>query len=55
MYKYLAMLLAFGLVACQPATESAPDMAAEVEADDAPAAVEENRLASVLSAQPEDV
>jgi len=55
MYKYFAMLLAFGLVACQPATESAPDMAAEVEADDAPAAVEEDRLASVLSAQPEDV
>ena len=55
MYKYFAMLLAFGLVACQPATESAPDMETDVEADDAPAAVEENRLASVLSAQPEDV
>ena len=55
MYKYLAMLLAFGLVACQPATESAPETVAEVEADNAPAAVEEDRLASVLSAQPEDV
>lgn len=55
MSKYLATLLAFGLVACQPATESAPEKAPEVEADNAPAAVEEDRLASVLSAQPEDV
>lgn len=55
MSKYLATLLAFGLVACQPATESAPEKAAEVEADNAPAAVEEDRLSTVLSAQPEDV
>jgi predicted methyltransferase len=55
MYKYLAMLLAFGLVACQPATESAPENTAEVEANIAPAVVEEDRLARVLSAQPEDV
>jgi len=55
MYKYLAMMLAIGLAACQPATESVPEKAAEIEASNETAAVEEDRLASVLSAQPEDV
>lgn len=55
MHKYIAALLAFGLVACQPATESAPESTADVDETVTPAAVEEDRLAKVLSAQPDEV
>jgi len=51
MYRIIALLLAFGLAACQPATESTPDNAAPAAAP----AVEENRLADVLDARPEDM
>ena len=64
MYKPIAILLALGLVACQPATESAPEPSAEVDApartaeieeSAVPAAEEQDRLSRVLAAQPEDV
>lgn len=57
MYKYIALLLAFAIAACQPATESAPEPVAEAASEEAAAmpATEENRLAAVLDAQPEDM
>lgn len=64
MHKHITVLLALGLAACQPATESAPEPAVEVDAPAAaaeieesvvPAAEEQDRLARVLDAQPEDV
>ena len=64
MDKLIAILLAFGLVACQPATESPPEPAAEFDATEAeaeieesntPAGFEQDRLARVLVAQPEDM
>lgn len=55
MYKYIATLLAFGLVACQPATESAPESTADVDESVTPTAVEDDRLSKVLSAQPDEV
>lgn len=55
MYKYLIILLALAVTACQPANKSAPEQAAEVATKDTAAAVEEDRLAAVLAAQPEDV
>lgn len=54
MHKYLAILLAFGLVACQPATESRPEPGGAVETNDFAVALEQDRLARVLSAQPEE-
>ena len=58
MYKFIALLLAISLSACQPKTESttepAPQAATVDTAVEAPAA-EENRLAAVLDAQPEEV
>ncbi len=54
MHKYIVVFLAVALAACQPASESQTDSAAEKIAGDAPA--EENtRLLTVLDAQPEDV
>jgi predicted methyltransferase len=58
MYKTLAILLAFALAACQPATESAPEPATESVAEESAAAtpaVEEDRLATVLGGRPEDM
>ncbi len=64
MYKPIAILLAFGLAGCQPATESpsepavevdAPEPATEIEERDARAAEAQGRLARVLDAQAEDV
>ena len=58
MYKFIALLLAISLSACQPKTESttepAPQAATVDTTVEAPAA-EENRLAAVLDAQPEEV
>lgn len=54
MHKYIAALLVLGFAACQPATESEPESAAEAMATPAPPA-ENSRLAIVLDAQPEDV
>ncbi len=54
MHKYIVVFLAVALAACQPASESQTDSAAEKIAGDAPA--EENTpLLTVLDAQPEDV
>lgn len=57
MHKYVAILLACSVAACQPATESAPEEAADAAAKDAApvAKTEEDRLTAVLAAQPEDV
>lgn len=55
MYKYLIPLLIFGLSACQPASESTPEPAAAVATEKAAVEIEEDRLAAVLAAQPEDV
>lgn len=57
MKRTISLLLAFGLVACQPATDESTDASAENPANPAnmePAA-DQNRLAAVLDAQPEDV
>lgn len=58
MYKYIVLLLAISLSACQPKSESttepAPEAATVDTAVEAPVA-EENRLAAVLDAQPEEV
>jgi predicted methyltransferase len=58
MYKFSIVLLAFGLVACQPDAEpnSALEEAAEVDVatEAVPAAIEEDRLARVLDAQPDE-
>ncbi len=52
MQKYIVMLMAFLVAACQPANESAPE-AAVAAAEETPAPVEEqDRLAAVLDAQP---
>jgi len=48
MRRIIAVLLAFGLVACQPATESSTESSTE-------SAGEDDRLATVLESQPEDV
>ena len=61
MNKYLVLLLASALAACQPSTETTPETAAAPEtatepADTAdPAPAEADRLAAILSAQPEEV
>ncbi len=58
MYKTITLILAFALGACQPATESTPGSATDAAAEETAAAVsavEEDRLAAVLDAQPEDV
>jgi len=54
MYKYIVILAAFTIAACQPATESAPQPAVESAAKEAPA-VEQDRLASVLAVLPEEM
>ncbi len=54
MKKIIAVLLTFALAACQPATESATEVVDENTPTAAPA-VEENRLAAVLNALPEDM
>lgn len=54
MKRKISLLLAFGLVACQPATDESTDASAENPANMEPAA-DQNRLAAVLDAQPEDV
>ena len=58
MHKYIVLLLAVALAACQPASESTPEPAAESAAEEpaseAPAA-EEDSLAALLDAQPDDV
>lgn len=58
MYKYIVLLLAISLSACQPKSESttepAPEVATVDTAVEAPV-TEENRLAAVLDAQPEAV
>ena len=54
MQKYIAVLLALAVVACQPSTESAPEPAAEETTEPAAAAVEQDRLAAVLDAQPDE-
>lgn len=58
MVKTIALLLTLALVACQPATESTTEPVPEATADDVTIesrAVEANRLAAVLDAQPENV
>jgi predicted methyltransferase len=58
MVRTIALILALGLASCQPAAESTSDSptgAGAEETADAVAAVEEERLAAVLNAQPEDV
>ena len=54
MSRYLALLSALFLVACQPAEDevAAPEPAAEVAADNSAAA---EALAAVLDAQPDEV
>ena len=54
MHKYIVLLMALPLVACQPATESQTESAAEKPATATPVK-EASRLAMVLDAQPEDV
>ena len=54
MHKYIVLLLAVTLAACQPATESQTDAAADKPAT-AAQAKEDSRLTRVLDAQPEDV
>ena len=54
MHKYIVLLLAVTLAACQPAEESKTDSAAENTAA-AESAKEDTRLATALDAQPEDV
>jgi predicted methyltransferase len=54
MHKYIVLLLAVTLAACQPATESQSDSAAE-KAAASESAKKDTRLAAVLDAQPEDV
>lgn len=55
MYKYLIMLLVFGLAACQPANDGTQGQPDETGAEATAAVIEEDRLAAVLAAQPEDV
>ena len=54
MHKYIVLLLAVTLAACQPATESQSESAAE-KAAASESAKKDTRLAAVLEAQPEDV
>ena len=54
MHKYIVLLLAVTLAACQPAEEAKIDSAAEKTAA-AESAKEDSRLATALDAQPEDV
>ena len=54
MKRTISLLLALVLVACQPATEEPTDAVAEDTASMAPGN-EQNRIAAVLEAQPEDV
>lgn len=56
MYKSLALLLAMGLAACQPANDAAPPPAAATvsDADTGAPAMMTDRLATVLGSQPED-
>lgn len=51
MFRFTAILLTFGLAACQPATESVPESATEA----AEPAVEVDRLSAALDRQSEEV
>ena len=55
MFRISAILLAFGLAACQPATESATESTPESATETAAPAVEVDRLSAVLDRQAEDV
>ncbi len=55
MYKYLIMSLVVGLAACQPASDTAPVEPEKAGAEAAKTVTQEDRLAAVLAAQPEDV
>ncbi len=55
MLRIAAILLAFGLAACQPATESATESTPESATETAAPAVEVDRLSAVLDRQAEDV
>jgi predicted methyltransferase len=55
MFRIAAILLAFGLAACQPATESATESAPESATETAAPAVKVDRLSAVLDRQAEDV
>lgn len=55
MLRIAAILLAFGLAACQPATESATESVPESATETAAPAVEADRLSAVLDRQAEDV
>ena len=55
MLRIAAILLAFGLAACQPATESATESTPESATETAAPAVEVDRLSAVLDSQAEDV
>jgi predicted methyltransferase len=57
MTKYLFVLATLALAACQPATESPAEPVAEAGAAaiEKPAAAEDDRLARILAAEPEDV
>lgn len=59
MKRITSLILAFGLVACQPASESptssAEDAVADVEPAAAVSAGKEDRLAAMLKAQPDEV
>ena len=56
MRKYVVTLLAFAVAACQPATESASEPTVESAAEEAAApAIEQDRLAAVLDALPEEM
>jgi predicted methyltransferase len=55
MFRIAAILLAFGLAACQPATESATESAPETATETEAPAVKVDRLSAVLDRQAEDV
>jgi len=54
MYRYLIISFMLLVAACQPANESAPEQTANLDVEDM-AVIEEDRLAAILAAQPEDV
>ena len=55
MFRIAAILLAFGLAACQPATKSATESAPETATETEAPAVKVDRLSAVLDRQAEDV
>ncbi|MDH3615752.1 MAG: methyltransferase [Gammaproteobacteria bacterium] len=55
MFRIAAIMLAFGLAACQPATESATESAPETATETEAPAVKVDRLSAVLDRQAEDV